>query len=274
MYQKFNFTSDWSDAVDAKRNRIVFENKNQAYGAFVLRSNYERNLLIALFMSFIFFATLILVPMLLSHPAIPLLPAPPNFTKPTILTEAPPIIPDPPTHVIQPPSRPPVIPQLNLLNLRATNHDYADTTELLPLTNPPEISNNNAANGRNEGTKTEGIIIVPPPLPDPNKVWPNVQEMPTFPGGEKELFKFLEKEMNYPDFALRNGIQGTVYLTFVINRDGSVGDIKLLRGVDDFLNNEAIRVVKKMPKWKPGIQNGNAVRVQLNLPVKFKIREN
>ena len=274
MYQKFNFTSDWSNAVDAKRNRIVFENKNQAYGAFVHRSNYERNLLIALFMSFIFFATLILVPMLLSHSTIPLLPLPPNFTKPTILTEAPPIIPDPPINVVRLPSMPPVIPQLNLLNLRTTNNDDVDTTEILPITNPPEIPNNNPTNGNDNGTNTEVIHVVAPPIPDPNIPLYGAEEMPLFPGGENELFKYLDKELIYPDFPLKNGIQGTVYLTFVINRDGSVGDIKLLRGVDDFLNNEAIRVVNKMPKWKPGKQNGNAVRVQLNLPVKFKINKN
>jgi protein TonB len=274
MYPKINFLSDWSDAVDAKRNSIVFENKNQAYGAFVIRTTYDRNLIIALFSSFIFFAALILIPMLLSHRAIPLLQPPPTFTKPTILTEAPPIIIDPPTRAIHPPSTPPPAPRLNLLNLQTTNNDDEDTTEILPVNNPPENPIHHEGGGSKEGTTTETTIIIKPPVIDPNKIWDIPSEMPAFPGGENELFKFLNKELKYPDFPLKNGIEGTVYLTFVINRDGSVGDIKILRGVDNFLNDEAIRVVKKMPKWKPGKQNGNAVRVQLNLPVKFKIREN
>jgi protein TonB len=274
MYPKINFDSDWSDAVFAKRNSIVFENKNRAYGAFVLRTTYERNLIIALFASFFFFASLILVPMLLSHRVIPNLTPPTIDITPTILTEKPPIIIDPPTRAIHPTSTPPPAPRLNLLNLQTTNHDEADSIEVLPPVNPPENPIPNQTGGSSEGSATEIIHVVSPPIPDPNRIFPIAQEMPAFPGGEEELFKFLEKEMKYPDFALKNSIEGIVYLTFVINRDGTVGDIKLLRGVDNFLNDEAIRVVKKMPKWKPGKQNGNAVRVQLNLPVKFKIREN
>ncbi len=97
-----------------------------------------------------------------------------------------------------------------------------------------------------------------------------VENMPSFPGGEEALFKFLGNEMKYPQMAKDAGVQGTVYVTFVIGADGKVKDVKVLRGVRG-LDEEAIRVVQKMPAWSPGKQRGKAVSVQYNLPIKFKI---
>ncbi|MDQ3192232.1 MAG: energy transducer TonB [Bacteroidota bacterium] len=97
-----------------------------------------------------------------------------------------------------------------------------------------------------------------------------VENMPSFPGGEEALFKYLGNEVKYPQMAKDAGIQGTVYVTFVIGADGKVKDVKVLRGVKG-LDEEAIRVVQKMPAWSPGKQRGKAVSVQYNLPIKFKI---
>jgi len=274
MQSKFNFASDWSNAVDAQRNSIVFENKNKAYGAFVLRNNYERNMVIAFFSSFFIFAILILLPMLFNHHLVSVIPHPPKTIEGPILTEAPPIIPDPPIHVEHPPFIPPNTPHFNIMNLQTTNNDDDDTMAFIPPVNPPENSSDHGS-GKGENTHTTEVThVVIPPIPDPNKTWTNVQEMPEFVGGDKELYKFLGNETHYPEYSRENNIEGIVYLSFVINQDGSAGDIKVLRGVDNFLNNEAIRVLKKMPKWKPGKQNGNPVRVQLTLPVKFEIKRN
>lgn len=99
-----------------------------------------------------------------------------------------------------------------------------------------------------------------------------VEDMPSFPGGEEALFKYLGSEIKYPQMAKEAGIQGTVYVTFVIGPDGKVKDIKVLRGIKGGCDEEAIRVVKKMPAWKAGKQRGKAVPVQYNLPIKFTLK--
>lgn len=96
-----------------------------------------------------------------------------------------------------------------------------------------------------------------------------VEQMPEFPGGNAELFKFLGQNIKYPAMAKDAGIQGIVYLTFVVQEDGSIEEVKSLRGIGGGCTDEALRVVQKMPKWNPGKQRGKAVKVQFNLPVRF-----
>ncbi|MBU2649876.1 MAG: energy transducer TonB [Bacteroidetes bacterium] len=96
-----------------------------------------------------------------------------------------------------------------------------------------------------------------------------VESMPEFPGGIEKLYAYLGANIKYPQMARESGIQGTVYVTFVVERDGSVSDIKVLRGIGGGCDEEAIRVIQSMPKWNPGKQRGKPVRVQYNLPVRF-----
>jgi periplasmic protein TonB len=96
--------------------------------------------------------------------------------------------------------------------------------------------------------------------------------MPEFPGGTAALMAFLAREINYPALAREMNITGTVYIGFVIERDGSTSDIKLLRGIGGGCDQEAMRVVGLLPAWKPGMQAGRPVRVTYNLPVKFILR--
>ena len=99
-----------------------------------------------------------------------------------------------------------------------------------------------------------------------------VEEMPEFPGGQGELLKYLGKSIRYPVIAQENGIQGRVVCAFVINRDGSIVDAEVLRGVDPSLDKEALRVINSMPKWKPGKQRGKPVRVKYTVPVVFRLQ--
>ena len=99
-----------------------------------------------------------------------------------------------------------------------------------------------------------------------------VEKQPEFPGGTAELFKYLSKAIKYPVIAQENGIQGRVVCSFVVNRDGSIVDIQVMRGVDPSLDKEAIRVISEMPKWKPGEQRGKPVRVRFILPVQFRLQ--
>ncbi|MDH6303471.1 protein TonB [Parabacteroides sp. PF5-5] len=99
-----------------------------------------------------------------------------------------------------------------------------------------------------------------------------VEEMPQFPGGEGELLKFIGKSIKYPVIAQENGIQGRVICAFVVNRDGTVVDAEVVRGVDPSLDKEALRVIGTMPKWTPGKQRGKPVRVKYTVPITFRLQ--
>ena len=99
-----------------------------------------------------------------------------------------------------------------------------------------------------------------------------VEEMPSFPGGDQKMMEFVAKNIKYPQIARETGVQGKVFVNFVVEPDGSVSNVKILRGIGGGCDEEAMRVVKSMPKWKPGKQRGKAVRVSYNLPVNFKLQ--
>ena len=104
------------------------------------------------------------------------------------------------------------------------------------------------------------------------KVFDVVEQMPQFPGGDAALMQFLSSHIKYPAVAEENGIQGRVVCTFVVERDGSVSNVMVARGCDPSLDKEAVRVIKSMPKWIPGKQNGSSVRVKYTVPVTFKLQ--
>ena len=98
-----------------------------------------------------------------------------------------------------------------------------------------------------------------------------VEVMPQYPGGQIAMLQYLMKNIKYPEQAMKEGIQGRVTVRFIVEKDGSISDVKPVLSVHPLLNKEAVRVVKSMPKWTPGKQNGKPVRVRFNLPVMFKL---
>ena len=106
---------------------------------------------------------------------------------------------------------------------------------------------------------------------DEQQIFQVVEEAPEFPGGHKECMAFLSKNIKYPQISQENGVQGRVIVQFVVNADGSITDPTVVRGIDPYLDKEALRVINLMPKWKPGKQRGKAVRVRYTLPVKFNL---
>lgn len=112
------------------------------------------------------------------------------------------------------------------------------------------------------------VDVNPEPEPEP---YTYVEIMPEFVGGYSKLVEYLSNNLTYPPMAMDAGIEGTVYVGFVIEGDGSITNVKILRGVHSKLDEEAINVISKMPKWKPGVQNNNYVRVSYTIPVAFKI---
>lgn len=102
-----------------------------------------------------------------------------------------------------------------------------------------------------------------------NEVFTIVENMPEFPGGQEAMFQFLANNVVYPPEAKKNGIQGRVFVGFTVGKDGVIKDVHIVRGVHKLLDKEAMRVVRLMPKWKPGMQKGKAVAVSYNLPINF-----
>lgn len=120
----------------------------------------------------------------------------------------------------------------------------------------------------------EDIAAPEPPkhVVEETKIFTVVEQMPMFPGGDGALMGYLRDNIHYPTVAAENGVQGRVVVGFVVERDGSITDVNILRGVDPSLDREAMRVVKSMPKWTPGKQNGSAVRVKYQVPVSFRLQ--
>jgi periplasmic protein TonB len=111
----------------------------------------------------------------------------------------------------------------------------------------------------------KGVVEAPS-----NEVFMFVEQMPEFPGGEEALQRYLQKNINYPTFALENDITGRVYMEFVVDNNGEIYDVTIKKDIGGGCGKEAERVVKNMPKWTPGKQNGKPVKVRFNLPVVFE----
>ena len=134
-----------------------------------------------------------------------------------------------------------------------------------------DVKGNDDAAG--EVLKAKEVIAQPePPKEEETKVFDVVEQMPSFPGGPSALMQYLSSNIKYPVVAEENGVQGRVVCTFVVERDGSITDVRVIRSVDPSLDKEAVRVVKSMPKWIPGKQNGSAVRVKYTVPVTFRLQ--
>ena len=134
-----------------------------------------------------------------------------------------------------------------------------------------DVKGNDEAAG--EVLKAKEVIAQPePPKEEETQVFDVVEQMRSFPGGQSALFQWLSSNIKYPVVAEENGVQGRVIVTFVVERDGSITDVKVVKSVDPSLDKEAVRVTKAMPKWIPGKQNGSAVRVKYTLPVTFRLQ--
>ena len=135
-----------------------------------------------------------------------------------------------------------------------------------------DVKGNDDAGG--EILKAKELIAQPEPpkVEAENKVFTIVEQMPQVPGGDAALMDYLRSNVHYPTVAAENGVQGRVVVGFVVERDGSITDVQVIRSVDPSLDREASRVVKSMPRWNPGKQNGSAVRVKYQVPVTFRLQ--
>jgi protein TonB len=159
-----------------------------------------------------------------------------------------------------PPPPPPAVQEVEVLNVVEDNVE----TESIEV-------------NTEDDKEAEVVIAAPVEAPveeeEEEVVFVVVESMPEFPGGQQALFKYLSENVKYPVIAQENGIQGRVICQFVVNKDGSIVDVEVVRsGGDPSLDKEAVRVIKTMPKWKPGKQRGKPVRVKYTVPVNFKLQ--
>jgi protein TonB len=159
-----------------------------------------------------------------------------------------------------PPPPPPAVQEVEVLNVVEDNVE----TESIEV-------------NTEDDKEVEVVIAAPVEAPveeeEEEVVFVVVESMPEFPGGQQALFRFLSENVKYPVIAQENGIQGRVICQFVVNKDGSIVDVEVARsGGDPSLDKEAVRVIKSMPKWKPGKQRGKPVRVKYTVPVNFKLQ--
>lgn len=259
----------WDAAENQARAELVFEGRNKGYGAYIIRKMYVDRLNRAFMIAGISFVVLISLPVISQ-----LFSSGEDETKiaqdvVVNLTEPPPVDPaEPPPP--PPPPPPPVQETVKFIPPVVVDKPIEEEQP------PPQekLSETTVATVTQEGDPNADQL--PPEVivdPDEGKIFTIVEEMPQFPGGgEAALLKYLQNNIKYPAMARENGIEGIVYVTFVVDKDGKVKDPKLLRGKEGGLSEEAMRVVKSMPDWKPGKQNGRAVAVQYNLPINFKLQ--
>lgn len=244
-------------------DEIIFENRNKNYGAYNLRKQYKSAASISILGGVALSAILISALTFTTEKGTA---GPPPVG--VIVELINPIIPK----VVPPPlPKAPVNPANIIRNLKPVVTD--DTSEVTPFIPTTEQINLTTQNGDPTDT-TQAISSTEPVIPAEPEIHIVVEEMPEFPGGIPALMKFIGDNLDYPEEAVSTNIQGKVFLKFVVKPDGTIGRIEVIRSVDPFLDNEAIRVVKILPKFKPGKQSGIPVHVWYLLPVNFKLESN
>jgi protein TonB len=261
-----------NNAPSESLNDLVFENRNKEYGAYIIRKSYNDNLSIALFSSLLLAMGISLICFLFTKTVKEL----PNVTG-QIDTEHLFTIPVNLTPEVKPEikiekqnlTKEVIVPKSDNLSLVASD----SKKDVIEATNPnSEIVKNGKVDGKDSVPTTPfNETVAPTNNTNSNTIetLAIVTEMPEFNGN---LFQFIQNNIQYPHIARDYGTSGIVVLQFVVEKDGSIGSIKALKEVGDGCTEEAIRVVKAMPKWKPGKNHGEPVRVLFNLPVRFTIK--
>ena len=258
-------------------NDIVFEHRNKEYGAYELRTNYPIAVNRAFFIGVGAFLLLFLVTFLFaqqSEKSRELTGTIINLKK--NLDDKIPEIEKP--KIEEPPKE--------LEQLKTTAYLVPEVVEETTKETPPplfdEMENSIIGNKTQDGRESENIAETPPVETPPaaaivgeimedNTPFITVEEIPTFVGGTSEMYKFLAKNLKYPSAAQRANIQGKVFLKFIIEKDGTITAVDVMKGIGFGCDEEATRVVKLMPNWKAGRQNGRNVRVMFTIPVFFKL---
>ncbi len=277
MAKDVNLTSqEWCD--------IVFEEKNKKYGAYQLRRNSSKRHIIALIAMLAFIVFVAFLPSLVQTVVEATRPKSDGLTESTVLAELKELEEQakneqaqlPATETPPPPLKstikftPPVITDSKDMtdedNMKSQTDLAESKTQIGKIDHQGTTDDPNAVD---PGDLIEHKQIVEEPA---GKVWDAVEQMPVFPGGDAELLAYLYKNIKYPEDAKNAGISGKVYVKFVVNSKGEVDKVQILRSPHPSLSAEATRVIKSMPKWIPGKQNGVAVSTYFSMPINFTLK--
>lgn len=259
--------------------QLIFEGKNQAYGAYRMRANSTKRhniaMLLVLVIAIIGFSIPALIKMATPEKKEEMIEVTTlsKLEEPEIKQEemkrVEPVAPPPPALKSTVKFTAPVIKKDSEVSEDNEIKSQDELTNAKGSISIADVKGNDEVNGKDIADLK---VVVTQAAPEPEKVFDMVEQMPTFPGGQSELMSYLGKNIKYPTIAQENGTQGRVIIQFVVERDGSISDVHVARGVDPYLDKEAVRVVKSMPKWIPGKQNGKAVRVKFTVPVMFRLQ--
>ena len=273
------------DLIDNSWVDLVFEGKNQAYGAYQLRKNTgARNLkaLITMFLGFAIIAAIVIAKVSFDNYMASRNAAIETDVELQNLAEK--------KEIKQ--EKKDEDPGMEKVEIERVKSSVAFTVpeikkdeevkEDQEMKSQDDLAETNTAigaftvEGNDETAEVKHVeekIAEPEPVKEEEtKVFDVVEQMPSFPGGPSALMQYLSSNIKYPVVAEENGVQGRVVCTFVVERDGSITDVRVVKSVDPSLDKEAMRVVKSMPKWIPGKQNGSAVRVKYTVPVTFRLQ--
>ena len=258
---------------------LVFEGKNHDFGAYEMRRDSAARHNKAMLIVTILAIVVILLPSIIRFVA-PKKEAEEKMTEVTTLSKLPPA--EVKQEEFKKPDAPPPPPLKSSLKFTApvikkdeevrdedeikSQHELAETKVTISIA---DVKGNDEEHGKDIADLKQ---VVTQAEPEPEKVFDMVEQMPQFPGGQAEMMQFISKNMKYPTIAQENGTQGRVTCQFVVGADGRVRDVNVLRGVDPYLDKEAVRVIMSMPKWIPGKQNGKAVSVKYTIPVVFRLQ--
>ncbi|MFT2008587.1 energy transducer TonB [Pontibacter sp. 13R65] len=265
---------------------IVFDGRNKAYGAYLLRKLYSEHITKAALMACTLFLLLVSMPLisrLIAGDTVTVVAGPDTRVIP--FETIPDIPPPPPLPDVTPPTPPPpaqqpairaqlkyTTPVVKANQDVATNEDLPEVDELRTIDagtktvegvagGLPDIG---VPDGAGTATGITDVVVEQPVL--------FAEQMPSFTGGEAAMFAYIGKNIKYPQQAIRAQIEGTVYVSFVVSKTGEISDIEVLRGLGAGCDEEAIRVIKSMPSWSPGKQNGRTVPVRYNIPIKYTLK--
>lgn len=265
---------------------ILFEDRNKNYGAYELRKYYDKrvrnSILITASIALLVVGSYLIYMNIKANDV-------ETVKKPIVedikledvkLPDDPKTPPPPPPPPAPPPPvkpsvqfTPPVIKKDEEVKAEEEPPKIEEIKEKAVSTKTVEGDPNGIDPGLISDSKGTGVVEAPPPPPK-EEIFTFVEQPPTFPGGDAALAKYLSNNIRYPHLATENGISGTVFVSFVVDSEGQIKDVKTVGAKKGGgLEDEAMRVVKKMPKWKPGKQNGRQVSVQFNLPIRFTLQE-
>jgi protein TonB len=265
------------DYATASMNDIVFETRNKDYGAYFLRKIYNKHVSVATVIAIAIFILFISAPLIANliggdeEEVVLQEERVVELTEPPALENKPP--PPPPPDL--PPPPPPVVSTVKFTPPVIKKDEEVRKEEKIP--DQKELEDVVVATQTVEGNTNEEVLTVveaPSEVGEvvEDKIFTFVEQQPSFPGGESELNKFIKKNLKYPPAALRNGLEGLVVVQFVVNREGEISDVAVVKKLGGGTDEEAMRVVKMMPKFAPAKQNGRPVSFRYTLPVRFGLQ--